>query len=142
MTTNAGAVPSNLKGMQSNARQIVDAFLDMIARDIGVNPVVAVGVSDSHNFWPQVPCAAKSKKGPNSISPTYRGHDFVYLDNRGGRQPVTRRRVDGSPAHVGNPVIRRIDANGVYSESGHIHLHRVDKGISALCAASFVEDQS
>jgi hypothetical protein len=41
---------------------------------------------------------------------------------------------------VGNPVVRRVDANGVYSKSGHIHLHRVDKGMSALCAASLAGD--
>jgi hypothetical protein len=129
-----------LKGMWSNVRQIVNAFFNMIARDIRVNPVVAIGVSDSHNFRPQIPGAAKRKKGPNSISPTDRGDDFGDADNRRGGQPVTRRRVDGRPTHVGNPVVRRVDANGVYRKSSHIYLHRPDKGIPPLCAASFARD--
>lgn len=134
-------IADGLKGKRSNVRQIVNAFFDMIARHIRVNPVVAVGVSDSHNFRPQIPCAAKRKKGPNRISPTDRGDDFGDADNRRGRQPVSRRRVDGCPTHVGNPVVRRVDANGVYRKSSHIDLHRPDKGISALCAASFARDQ-
>ena len=130
-----------LKGMGSNVRQVVNTFFDMIAWDIRVNPVVAIGVSDSHNFRPKIPCAAKRKKGPNSISPTDRGDNFGDADNRRGGQPITRRRVDGCPTHVGNPVVRRVDANGVYRKSSHIYLHRPDKGISVLCAASFSRDQ-
>jgi hypothetical protein len=134
-------IADGLERIRSNVRQIVNAFFDMIARDIRVNPVVSIGVSDSHNFWPQIPCAAKRKKGPNSISPTDRGENFGDLDNRRGGQPFTRQRVDGSPTHVGNPVVRRVDANGVYSKSSHIYLQRPDNGISTLCAASFAEDQ-
>jgi hypothetical protein len=74
-------IADGLKGMRSNVRQIVNAFFDMRARDIRVNPVVSVGVRDRHNFWPQIPCAAKRKKGPNSISPTDRGDDFDHPDN-------------------------------------------------------------
>jgi hypothetical protein len=74
-------IADGLKGMRSNVRQIVNAFFDMRARDIRVNPVVSIGVSDRHNFWPQIPCAAKRKKGPNSISPTDRGDDFDHPDN-------------------------------------------------------------
>jgi hypothetical protein len=123
--------------VRSNVRQIVNTLFDVLARDIGVNPVVAVGVSNRHDFWPQKPYATERKKGPNSVPPTDRGHDFGHLDNRRGGQPVTRRRVDGSPTHVGNPVVRRIDANGVYSKRSHICLHHSAKGISPLCAASF-----
>lgn len=122
---------------RSNVRQVVNTFFDMLARDISVNPIVAIGVSNRHDFWPQKPYAAECKKGPNSIPPTDRGHDFGHLDNRRGGQPVTRRRIDGSPTHVGNPVVRRIDANGVYSKRSHICLHHSAKGISPLCAASF-----
>jgi hypothetical protein len=133
-------IADGLKGKRSNVRQIVNAFFDMIARDTRVNPVVAVGVSDSHNFWPQIPCAAKRKKGPNIITPPDRGDDFGDADNRRGGHPVSRRRVDGSPTHMGNPVVRRVDANGVYRKSSHIYLHRPDKGIPPLCAASFARD--
>ena len=49
----------------SNVRQVVNTFLDMLARDIGVNPVMAIGVSNRNDFWPQKPYAAERKKGPN-----------------------------------------------------------------------------
>jgi hypothetical protein len=122
---------------RSNVRQVVNTFLDMLARDIGVNPVMAIGVSNRDDFGPQKPYAAERKKGPNSIPPMDRGHDFGHLDYRRRGQPVTRRRVDGSPTHVGNPVVRRIDANGVYSKRSHICLHHSVNGIAPLCAASF-----
>jgi hypothetical protein len=65
-------------------RQVVDAFFDMIAGDVSVDPIAAVGVGDRHNFWPQKPSAAERKKGPNSVSPADRGDDFGHLDNRRG----------------------------------------------------------
>lgn len=77
-------IADGLKGMPSKVRQIVNAFFDMIARDIRVDPGVSVGVRDSHNFWPEIPCATKRKKGPNNISPTDRGDDFDHLHNRRG----------------------------------------------------------
>ncbi|MBB5460824.1 hypothetical protein HDG33_004491 [Paraburkholderia sp. Cpub6] len=134
-------IADGLKGMPSKVRQIVNAFFDMIARDIRVDPGVSVGVRDRHNFWPEIPCATKRKKGPNNIAPTDRGDDFGHLHNRRGGQPFTRRRIDGSPTHMGKPVVRRVDANGVDSKSCHIYLHRPDKGMCALCAASFAGDQ-
>lgn len=69
------------KGMPSNVRQVVNAFFDVLARNVSVNPVVAIGVSDRHDFWPEKPRAAERKKGPNSIPPADRSHDIGHLDN-------------------------------------------------------------
>ncbi|CAD6559972.1 hypothetical protein LMG28727_06998 [Paraburkholderia kirstenboschensis] len=130
----ARVIPDGLKVMPSKVRQIVNAFFDVIAGNIRIDPGVSVGVRDGHDFWPEIPCATKRKKGPDNISPTDRGDDFDHLHNRRRGQPFTRRRIDGSPTHMGKPVVRRVDANGVDSKSGHISLHRPDKGMCALCA--------
>lgn len=108
-----------MSGNRLNRWKVVNALFDVTIRNVRVDPVGAVGVSNRLDFWPQKSSAAERKKGPDYISRTDRVDRFGHLDNCGGGQPIVRLRIDKRPTHVRDAVACRVNAYAINRIRSH-----------------------